>query len=65
MLKINTEKEGNTEYFTISGTDGKRQYYRLGHFNSRDMAQLYVKYLTGNKLERGGIHDFDMQDVQV
>lgn len=66
MLKVNKEMDGNTPFFTISGTDGKREYYRIGHFLSVDSAREEIKSLIGNKVERGIISDVDhMQNIQV
>ena len=65
MLKINTENTlGDVNYFSISGKDGDREYYRLGHFDSKEAARVQIAILIGNKVERRkGKNAHDMQDI--
>lgn len=65
MLRINVEKVlGGTDYYSVSGTDGNREYYRIGHFHSKEQAKEQISILIGNKIERRkDTNGVDMQDI--
>lgn len=49
---INEEIRGNGKYYTVSGVDGKYEYYRIGVYHTKEEAQAFIdEYIANNKIE--------------
>lgn len=58
-LTINDEMTAERKkYFTVSGKDGNREYYRLGYFDTKANAQKVINQLLEYKTRKDVDDDF-------